>query len=192
MMKQSGFTLIEMMVVLAIAVILTTSAVPSFQTFIQNNRLSTASHQFITSLNLARSEAVKRGKRVTVCKISNSTACTTSNGWEQGWIIFVDEDGNGARDAGTDELLRVQVALAGIDSIDGQTHVANLISYADSGFPQLVTGGSLSPQLSTLVICDSRDFGSHAKALVVNTTGSVRTTSATDSGLNAGVTSCNV
>jgi len=192
MMKQSGFTLIEMMVVLAIAVILTTTAVPSFQTFIQNNRMTTASHQFIASLNLARSEAVKHGKQVTICKSSDSANCTASNGWEQGWIIFVDEDGNGARDVGTDEILRVQNTLAGIDSISGQTHVANLISYADSGFPQLTTGGSLSPQLSTLVICDSRDFGDHAKALVVNTTGSVRTTSATDSGLNAGVTSCNV
>jgi len=191
-MKQSGFTLIEMLVVLAIIVIITTSAIPGFQSFIQNNRMSTTTHQFVTSLNLARSEAVKLGKRVTMCKSNNSSTCVTSGGWEQGWIVFVDENGDGQRQtAGTpEEVLRVQNALSGGLTIAGQVDVENLISYVESGFAQLIGGGTLRREHSTLIICDSRAFGDHARALVMNTTGSVRSTSATDSSVNSAITSC--
>lgn len=194
MQKQSGFTLIEMLVVLAIIVIITTSAIPGFQSFIQNNRMSTTTHQFVTSLNLARSEAVKLGKRVTVCKSNNSSTCVSSNGWEQGWIVFIDENGDGQRQtSGTpEELLRVQNALPGGITINGQDDVENLISYVDSGFAQLIAGGTLRKEFSTLVICDSRNFGEHARTLVLNTTGSVRSTSATDPSVNDTITSCNV
>jgi len=193
-MKQSGFTLIELMVVIAIAVILITSAIPGFQSFIQNNRLSTTTHQFVTSVNLSRSEAVKRGKQVTMCKSSDSSTCTNSNGWEQGWIVFVDDNGDGQRQtSGTpEELLRVQTALTGSVTISGQDDVENLLSYTESGFPERMAGGSLRKEYSTLVVCVSNNFGSHARALVLNATGSIRSTSATDPSVNDAITSCNV
>ena len=190
MKKQSGFTLIELMVVLAIAVFIITSAVPGFQSFIQNNRMTTSTHQFITSINLARSEAVKRGQQVSMCISNNASTCTGvgTQGWAHGWIIFVDNDNDGQRDtAGTpEELIRVQNTLVGINSIDGETAVESVISYGDNGFVRPVGGGTFSK--STLVVCDSRDFGAHNKALIINTTGSIRTASASDSGIS----SCNV
>lgn len=194
MKKQSGFTLVELMVVLAIAVFLVTSAIPSFQSFVQNNRMSTTTHQFVTSINFARSEAVKRGTRVTMCKSSDSSTCNNTNGWEQGWIIFADNNGDGQRQTGgtPEELLRVQNALDGSITISGQDDVENLISYVGSGFAQSIAGNSLRNSHSTLVVCDSREFGSHAKALILSTTGSIRSTSATDSSVNAGVTGCSV
>jgi len=193
-MKQSGFTLIELMVVIAIAVFLITSAIPGFQSFIQNNRLSTTAHQFVTSINLARSEAVKRGKHVTLCKSDNSSTCVTSNGWEKGWIVFVDDNGDGQRQtSGTpEELLRVQNSFPGSITISGQDDVENLISYTESGFPEKVAGGSLRKEHSTLIVCVSNQFDHNARALVLNTTGSVRSTSATDPSVNASITSCNV
>lgn len=193
-MKQSGFTLIELMVVLAIAVILITSAIPGFQSFIQNNRLSTTAHQFVTSINLARSEAVKRGKQVTMCKSNNSSSCTGNDGWEQGWIVFVDNNGDGQRQTGgtPEELLRVQNKFSGNITISGQDDVENLISYTESGFPERIAGGSLRKEFSTLVVCYSNSFDSHARALILNATGSVRSASATDPSVNAGITSCNV
>ncbi|WP_455366421.1 GspH/FimT family pseudopilin [Kaarinaea lacus] len=187
MKKQSGFTLIELMVVLAIAVFLITSAVPGFQAFIQNNRMSTTAHQFIVSVNLARSEAVKRGKQVSMCKSSDASTCTSNDGWEQGWVVFVDENGDGQRQTTPteEEILRVQNKLSGIESINGQTQIADVISYAENGFIQPVGGGAFSK--SALIVCDSRNFGSHAKALIISATGSIRSTSATESEL----TSCN-
>jgi type IV fimbrial biogenesis protein FimT len=65
----------------------------------------------------ARSEAIKRTNRVTICASSNGTSCTGAGAlWKNGWLVFVDENGNGTVDAG-DVVLRVQDALLGITSI---------------------------------------------------------------------------
>jgi len=89
MRKVTGFTMIELMVTLAVAAILVTVAVPSFQTMIESNALTSQINLFIGSLNAARSEAVKRGKQVTLCKSVNGSSCAGA-GYEAGWIVFVD------------------------------------------------------------------------------------------------------
>ncbi|WP_455201820.1 GspH/FimT family pseudopilin [Kaarinaea lacus] len=188
-MKQSGFTLIELLVVLAIAAIITTTAVPSFQAFIQNNRMSTTVHSFVSSLNLARSEAVKRGERVTMCKSNNADTCSNSGDWQQGWIVFVDSNDNGQRDAATEELIRAHKEVSGETTIAGQSDVANYISYAGTGFAQLITGSMLDSTNSTLIFCDTRKFGDHARAIIISTTGSVRSAPATDSSVSAAIRS---
>jgi type IV fimbrial biogenesis protein FimT len=194
-MKQSGLTLIELLVVLAIAAIITTTAVPSFQAFIQNNRMSTTVHQFVSSLNLARSEAVKRGERVTMCKSNDAATCSNGGDWSQGWIVFVDANDNGLRETASEELIRAHNSVAGSTTISGQDDVENYISYAGTGFAQLVTGTTLDTTKSTLVFCDSRQFGDHARAIMISTTGSVRSASATDPSVAADIrsaASCNV
>ncbi|MGD8572281.1 MAG: GspH/FimT family pseudopilin [Gammaproteobacteria bacterium] len=183
-MKQYGFTLIELLVVLAIATIITTTAIPSFRSFIQNNRMSTSVHKFVASLNLARSEAVKRGNRVTMCKSADQSTCAANGGWEQGWIVFVDDNENGQRETASEELIRVEPGLGGSASLAGQTAVEDYISYAGTGFAQPIGGGTLDTSQSTLVLCDSRNFGDHSRAIVISTTGSVRSTSATDASVN--------
>jgi len=188
-LKQSGFTLIELLVVLAIAAIITTTAIPSFQSFIQNNRMSTTVHSFVSSLNLARSEAVKRGERVTVCKSSNASTCSNSGDWGQGWIVFVDSNDNGQRETATEELVRARNTVEGSTTISGQTDVENYISYAGTGFAQLITGSMLDSTKSTLIFCDSRQFGDQARAIIISTTGSVRSAPATDSSVSAGIRS---
>lgn len=194
-MKQSGLTLIELLVVLAIAAILTTTAVPSFQSFIQNNRMSTTVHQFVSSLNLARSEAVKRGERITMCKSSNASTCSNSGDWTQGWIVFVDANDNAQRETASEQLIRAQNSLDGAATISGQDDVENYISYAGTGFAQLISGATLDTTQSTLIFCDSRQFGDHARAIMISTTGSVRSAPATDIGVAADIrsaASCNV
>ncbi|WP_050984671.1 GspH/FimT family pseudopilin [Thiorhodococcus drewsii] len=87
----AGVTLIELVVTLSIAAILMTIAVPSFQDLIRNNRASAQVNEFLTALNLARTEAVKRGASVSVCSSTDSTTCRSSSvtNWADGWILYV-------------------------------------------------------------------------------------------------------
>lgn len=85
-----GFTLIELMITLIVVIILVAIAAPSFGTMIRENRAATQANNLLSSLQVARSEAINRGVRVTMRRLSN-----TNNVWEDGWRIFTDWDGNG-------------------------------------------------------------------------------------------------
>lgn len=189
MAKWNGFTLVELMVTIAIAAILLTVAVPSFITTIQNNRMTASLNDFVTDLNLARSEAVKLGSRVTVCKSADGVACTTEGDWSQGWIVFSDPNNTGLYETGVadETLLRVHQALPDANTtLVGNSNVNNYISFTGTGFTQLIIGGF---QAGTLIMCDDRGFGRDAKAIVINTVGRINTLPANDSSLN--VDNCN-
>ena len=95
--KQHGMTLVELMVTLAVAAILVSAALPSLSDMAANNRLSALNNQLVSSLNYARSEAVKRRYDVALCvRTSAGAACNASGGFESGWIIFTDCNGDGA------------------------------------------------------------------------------------------------
>jgi type IV fimbrial biogenesis protein FimT len=159
----AGFTLIELMIVLSIAAILASIAVPSFQWIMSRTRLSTQSNDLITALSLARSEAVKRGVRVTVCKSSSGTVCTTGGDFRQGWIVFVDGDTAGTLD-GTDALLRTFGAIQG-STFDGGANFGKWISYLPSGRSRGDTGLANG----TFSLCNDHK----GRSIVVNTSGRV-------------------
>lgn len=85
---QQAFTLIELMITVSIAAIVLAIAIPSFNIQILNHRSIALGEELATSMNYARSEAVKRGTRVSVCASNNGTACIGT--WTDGWIVFVD------------------------------------------------------------------------------------------------------
>ncbi len=162
--RQHGFTLIELMITIAIAVILMTVGIPSFSETIKNNRLTTEINELLTALNVGRSEAIKRGVSTTVCTGSVGASC--GGNWEDGWVVFVDSNGDGTIDAG--EEIRVH------DSLTPGTTIAfprTSIVYSGQGFAVGFTG--------TFVLCDSRGV-SKAKGLVVSNTGRVRTASSSE------------
>ena len=97
MKNRAGFTLVELLIVMAIAAILAVIAVPSFWTFIQNQRATTQANNLVTAVNLARSEAARRGSDVQICASTDQQNCDSTD-WTSGWI---------ARDADADEVLRV-------------------------------------------------------------------------------------
>jgi len=90
MKKYSGFTLIELVVAMAIVGILLTLAVPSLKAYMQNNRLIAASNDLLSALHIARSEAIKLNKRVSICDSTDGENCTGTGNWDTGWIVFID------------------------------------------------------------------------------------------------------
>ena len=95
-----GFTIIELMVTVAIIAILAMLAAPSFNEAILSNKLASFANNFVASATLARGEAVKRNAVVTLCVVATdiSKTCTTSGDWQQGWIVFNDINGDGILD----------------------------------------------------------------------------------------------
>ena len=117
--------MLELMVVLAIVAILITLAVPSFKQMIQSNTMSSNVNTFLADLRYARSEAIRRGGAVVMCRsdapeATNPTCGSGSgpgtNGWVSGWIIFHDLDNDGAKTS-TEPLLRAQAPITSMDSI---------------------------------------------------------------------------
>ena len=97
--RSRGLTLIELMIAVAIAAVLMALAAPSFQQAINGNRLAGAAGDVIGALQLARSEAIRANRRTVLCRSSDGSSCDTTNAAWPGWIVFVDDDGDGTRDA---------------------------------------------------------------------------------------------
>lgn len=87
MNDQRGFTLIELMLTIAILAIILGTSVPSFQSMIKNNRIAAVSNDLVIGLQLARSEAIKRGIPVALCASSDQASCTTTSVWSNGWVV---------------------------------------------------------------------------------------------------------
>ena len=89
--KQKAFTLIELLVTLVILGIVIGLAVPSFTKQIINNSSLTLGSELAGAINFARQEAVKRGRRVSLCPSTDGNLCLTSADWAKGWLVFVDD-----------------------------------------------------------------------------------------------------
>jgi type IV fimbrial biogenesis protein FimT len=170
-----GFTIIELMLTVTIAAILTAVAVPAFKTFVLNDRDIGQVNSLVSSFNYARSEAIKRDVAggITVCPSVNGTSCSGSN-WAGGWVVI---------DATpTDPPLQAIPALAGTNTL----HVTG----STTGLTFLSSGLVTPAALTTITVCDVRG-AAFAHELEVNSTGRVvasRNVGQTVSG--AAITTC--
>lgn len=118
-----GFTVTELLVVIFILAVVMGLAVPSFARMANAAAISSGVNQFMADVRFARSEAIRRGGGIVLCRSENPEASDStcaagagSLGWASGWIVFHDIDGNGDRGA-LETLLRAQGRNAGIESI---------------------------------------------------------------------------
>lgn len=127
-----GFTLLELMMAIAILAIVVGIGVPSFLSIIESNRVQTDTNTFFTSLIAARSEAVKRNQPVVLCKSANGSSCVTSGNWEQGWLLFVDQDADTVKDTG-EPIVQVYAALSKDITVRAVNGSDDLLSYLPDG-----------------------------------------------------------
>lgn len=167
-MNGRGFTLVELLVVLAMMGILLTIAVPGYAFLLHSSRLATVTNDLVSALQLARSEAIKRGMRITVCKTSNAMestpVCDSTADWQQGWLVFADGGTKGVIDT-DDTLLRVHDRLPAAAVITTSNY-SSYISYLSSGRSQ----GSNGLANGTIRVC----VASNQREIIINNTGRVR------------------
>jgi len=169
-MKQTGATLAELLVVLAIAAILAGLAIPGFASLVHSSRLSAATNELLVSLHLARGEAIKRNARTVICISANGSTCATGGGWHQGWLIFHDANNNAALDPG-ETVIHARQALPDSIRLTGNSTVSKYISYAPSGGTKSVTGAF---QAGTLTVCNVANASGAARRVVISSTGRPR------------------
>lgn len=185
---QGGFTIIELMVAMAVAAILIVVGIPTIRTMLNSSERSTKLNDMVSTMNIARSESMKRGTDVTICRRADgsTTACassacvstTHSNCWESGWLVFSDDNSDGLRDAG-EELIRVYEYDSMRHSMATDDYTTSL-TYGSNGAPN-------TPGMFTYCIdwnadgdySDTED-SKNWRAVSVNSTGRPRLSSDTD------------
>ncbi len=163
-----GFTLLELLIVMAVMAVLVTFAVPSFHNLMDSSKLTAASNALLSSMHLARSEAIKRGNRVVLCKTSDGLVCAERGGWEQGWIVFHDTNNNGERERNEVVIQRIQPLAASL-RLTGNATVARYVSFLSTGGTKLIGGGF---QAGTLTVCNQS--AGQARQIVLNAAGRPR------------------
>jgi len=179
--SEAGFTLIELMITLVIAAIVLTQAVPSFMATIQNNRLITYTNNLVSDINLARSEAVKRGSRVVLCRTADPSAAApicggTANTWTTGWLVYADADASDSFNAG-DTLIRVGMPVTSNTTIITGGAVNSDLQYNGDGTTN--EGGNIG----VFTLCDSRGAG-NGRQIQVNAMGRPQLVKGGDATLN--------
>jgi type IV fimbrial biogenesis protein FimT len=115
--RSAGFTMLELVTVMMIVGILAAIGIPSFRYVTTSNRIASEINGLLGDMQFARSEAVKQGLPVTVCS-SNGPAYTSCNGgaaWQNGWIAFLDSNGDGVRQA-SEQIIRTQSKFTSTDT----------------------------------------------------------------------------
>jgi len=161
---QVGFTLTELVIVIALAAILVSIASPSLVRVMQINRIATQTTLFVGDLQYARSEAIRQGGTVTLCPSSNGSSCTGGLAWQGGWLIFSDPNANRAFDSG-EMLIRHQAAWTGTDSLTGSAAGLTTLSFSRDGF---LIG---LPAAGRLVLSTSPADAALTRCILLNVTG---------------------
>ncbi len=197
MNARTGFTLIELIVTIAIAGILLALAIPSFREITLNNQRASRVNEFVAALNYARGQALALRTDVVMCRTRSNAAavpvCGEGEGWEAGWIVFADRDnsrtptdGDAIADANEDGVVNVEdgVILRRRDALIPATEMAR---DADMRFSIRSSAAAIDPLIAfdasgtsavgigtgTYSVCDQRGEEKR-RVVVVARTGRIR------------------
>lgn len=152
---QAGFTLYELLITLLIVGVVLSYGIPNLSEFTANSRMTSTANDLHASFHLARSEAARAKTNITICASANSMDAGANCGgtWDQGYIIFIDDDGDLNRGGGTETVLRAHGPIA-----EGITLAvaadATYFGYASTGLGRGDVGGN--PAITQVVMCDKR------------------------------------
>jgi type IV fimbrial biogenesis protein FimT len=170
----TGVTLVELLTVISIVAIMMAIGVPSFKYISASYRVSGEVNGLLGDMEFARAEAIKEGQTVTVCISADGATCDTgATTWQTGWIVFSDVKGDQTVDAG-DNVLRVQSAFTGTDSLESTGN--SYVTFSRDGFAlQLPNGGV------TFTLHDATSNPVWTRCLNMSVVGMMATTTPTQS-----------
>lgn len=155
--RYRGFTLIELLIGLCVVAILAAVAYPSFGRYLAEQQLLGEARRLSEAVMLARSEAVKRNATVIICATSPTQSCGTVEHWHEGWVVFVDADGNGVADPSDLVIGRELAATSGVTEV-GNHPVAKYFRFDYFGQARLINGAL---QMGTVTVCRPGFRGYH-------------------------------
>ena len=171
-----GFTLIELMVVIAVLAVLLSIAAPNFTAFQRNSELTSLANKLVGSINAARGEAMKAGRNSFVTPINGTS-------WTSGWRVYVDMNADNSYTDGTDVLVQTQAATASFITISGSgnaTSSSPYISFDSAGYARTVVVSGTSTGVSNLSLTiqrndvDSASRAEQTRLVIVARTGRIR------------------
>lgn len=170
--KTLGFTIIEMIITVALLAVMLAVAVPGFGNLYQSNNLATASNRFVSSLALTRNEAISRNASVIMCNTNAAnTQCATNGAWESGWAIWIDLDNGGLTDIDSNELIQTEEAMPAGYTLRATTY-ANVITFVPTG----EASGDLTSAPDTFRLCDNTQVAANSRSINFNAVGRAWTT----------------
>jgi type IV fimbrial biogenesis protein FimT len=180
--RARGFTLLELMLVVAVVATILGIGVPNLRQFILNSRMTGAANDMLMAFHTARTEAIKRQQRTIACMSADPNAAVPACDGEGnlGWVVFVDANNDGAATAGEAVILRhgaldPSLSVALVPSTNN-----SYVAFQPSGFSQAISG--LVP-ITGAVLCDGRGNvattganDSAARGVILSATGRPRVT----------------